>query len=196
MHKGIVMSAILALIAITLLQGCAATVVGGAAGGVAVAHDRRTAGTVVDDQGIEFKAMSMMNDHPDMNDHSSISVTSYNYTVLLTGDAENEQISKRYARMVADIPKVLRVVNEVQIGSNATLGEQSHDAYITTKAKLSLFDLELPGFDATRVKVLTQKGTVFLMGLVTREEGQAAAEQVRNVDGVRRVVKVFEYIEH
>ncbi len=97
--------------------------------------------------------------------------------------------------MVADIPKVLRVVNEVETGPNATLAEQSQDAYITTKAKLSLFDLQLPGFDATRVKVLTQKGTVFLMGLVTREEGKAAADQVRNVDGVRKVVKVFEYIE-
>ena len=194
MHKGILISAILSLAGIALLQGCAATVVGGAAGGAAVAHDRRTAGTVVDDQGIEFKAMSIMNDNPEMNERSSISVTSYNYTVLLTGDAEDEHIPKSYAHMIADIPKVMRVVNEVQIGPNATLAEQSRDAYITTKAKLSLFDLELPGFDATRVKVLTQKGTVFLMGLVTREEGQAAAEQVRNVDGVRRVVKVFEYI--
>ena len=195
MHKGILISAILSLTGVALLQGCAATVVGGAAGGAAVAHDRRTAGTVVDDQGIEFKAMSIMNDNPEMNERSSISVTSYNYTVLLTGDAEDQHIPESYARMIADIPKVMRVVNEVQIGPNATLAEQSRDAYITAKAKLSLFDLELPDFDATRVKVLTQKGTVFLMGLVTREEGQAAANQVRNVDGVRKVVKVFEYIE-
>ncbi len=193
MQKGIPISAILALIAIALLEGCAAAVVGGAAGGAAVALDRRTAGTIVDDQGIEFKAMSMMNDHPGLNEHSSISVTSYNYTVLLTGDAETEEVSRRYARLVADIPKVLRVVNEVQIGPNATLAEQSQDAYTTTKVKLALFDI--PDFDATRVKVLTQKGHVYLMGLVTREEAKAAADQARNVDGVRRVVKVFEYVE-
>ncbi len=195
MLKAILASAILTLTTIGLLQGCAATAVGGVAAGGAVAHDRRTAGTVVDDQGIEFKAMQMMNQHPELNDHSSISVTSYNYTLLLTGDAENSEISKRYARMVSEIPKVLRVVNEVAVGPNATLSEQSYDAYVTTKAILSLFDLDVPGFDPTRVKVLTQKRTVYLMGLVTREEGELVTEQVRNVDGVRRVVKVFEYIE-
>ena len=195
MRKGILISAILALTGIALLQGCAATIVGGAATSGAVAHDRRTAGTVVDDKGIEFKAMQMMNERPDLNEHSSISVTSYNYTLLLTGDAENDEIAKRYARLVSEIPKVRRVVNEVAIGPNATLSEQSHDAYVTTKAILALFDLEVPGFDATRVKVLTQKGTVFLMGLVTREEAEAATDQVRNIDGVLRVVKVFEYIE-
>jgi len=195
MLKGILISAILAFSGVALLQGCAATIVGGAATGGAVAHDRRTAGTVIDDQGIEFKAMQMMNNHPELNDHSSISVTSYNYTLLLTGEAENDEIPKRYARLVSEIPKVLRVVNEVAIGPNATFSELSHDAYVTTKAKLALFDLDLPDFDATRVKVLTQQGTVYLMGLVTREEGKAATDQVRNVEGVLRVVKVFEYIE-
>lgn len=195
MLRGILISAVLAFSGIALLQGCAATIIGGAATGGAVAHDRRTTGTVIDDQGIEFKAMQMMNDHPELNDHSSISVTSYNYTLLLTGDAENADIPKRYARLVSEIQKVQRVVNEVAIGPNATLSEQSHDAYVTTKAILALFDLDVPGFDPTRVKVLTQKGTLFLMGLVTREEGKVVTDQVRNVDGVLRVVKVFEYIE-
>lgn len=195
MLKNILASALLALSGIVLLQGCAATVVGGAAAGGAVAHDRRSAGTLVDDKGIEFKAMQLMNKHPELNDHSSISATSFNYTLLVTGDAETDQIRNRYARLVSEIPKVRRVVNEVVIGPNATLSEQSHDAYVTTKAILALFDLEVPGFDATRVKVLTQKGRVYLMGLVTPEEGKAATEQVRNIDGVLRVVKVFEYVE-
>ena len=194
MSKPMPTTAVLMLTAITLLQGCAAAVVGGgAAGGAAVALDRRSAGAMVDDQGIEFKAMNLMNKHPELNERSSISVTSYNYTLLLTGDAETREISKRYAYLVAEIPKVRRVVNEVMIGPNATLGEQSQDAYITTKVKLALFDI--PEFDATRIKVLTQKGHVYLMGLVTRGEAKAATDQARNVDGVLRVVKVFEYVE-
>ena len=189
------LSIILIVFLVALLQGCAATVVGGAAVGTAAVHDRRSVGTVIDDQGIELKAMQMLYAEDSLSKHSNMAVTSYNYTVLLTGDAETPDIHKRFARKVAQIQNVKRVVDEVVVAPNTAFSERSHDAYLTAKAKLALFDVKATGFDPTRVKVKTHRGAVFLMGLVTRAEGNAATEEIRNVRGVKRVVKVFEYID-
>lgn len=180
---------------VALLQGCAALVVTGAATGIAVIHDRRSAGTVLDDEGIEIKAHQALYNDATLRDNTSISATSFDYVVLLTGQANNAEASRQAAETVSRISKVKRVVNEVVVGPSATITEEASASYITSDAKLSLFKVKVPTFDPTRVKIVTEKNVVYLMGMVTREEADAVVAQVRYVNGVNKVVTVFEYIE-
>jgi osmotically-inducible protein OsmY len=177
-----------------ILQGCAAAVVGGAAATAAVAHDRRTAGTVVEDQSIELKAYDSIAKDPIFKEQGNIHVTSYNLVVLLTGQAADEGLRSKAEQIVSGIDRVRRVVNEIEIGSKATLVESSRDAALTTEVKLKLTQIRLSDFDPLRVKVVTERGAVFLMGLITKKEADAVTDVVRHISGVRRVVRVFEYI--
>ncbi|MFC1683924.1 BON domain-containing protein [Pseudomonadota bacterium] len=176
------------------LSGCATAVVGGAATGAAVVYDRRTAPTVLEDQNIEIKAMKQLFDHPEIRKHSNISITSYNHKVLLTGEADTRDISRDYANLVSRIPQVKKVYNEVIIGPSGSMLDRSNDTYLTSKVKAALFGTGIEGFNPTRVKVVTNQGTVYLMGLVTAQEAAAAAEKARFVTGVLKVVKLFDYI--
>lgn len=195
MHKNYFVLAILISVAISNLSGCATAVVGGITAGAAVVHDRRTTGVVIDDQEIELRAAKLKFDHPEISERSNISITSYNLTVLLTGQAESQEVVLKFADMVSRLPRVKKVFNHVLIGAEGTFSESTNDVYLTSRAKLALFNVELPDFDPTRIKVVTSQGTVFLMGLVTREEGQKASDEVRYVSGVKHVVKVFEYVD-
>ena len=174
------------------LSGCPSMAVGGAVQTAAVAHDRRTAGTYIGDDEIEISAIRLLYENPDIKDRSNISTTSYNLVVLLTGQAADAQAAARFAELIAKLPAVKRVHNEVVVGPEATIGDDSSDAYVTSKVKLALFEVKVPGFDPTRVKVVTSKNVVYLMGLLTPEESDAVVEKVRRVSGVARVVKVFE----
>lgn len=176
----------------SLLSGCPAAVVGGAGVTASMAHDRRTTGTYVEDQEIEIRAIRMLYDNPEIKDRSNITTTSYNLVVLLTGQAADAQTAARFAELMAKQPRVRQVHNEVVVGPEATIGDDSSDAYVTSKVKLALFDVKVPGFDPTRVKVVTSKGVVYLMGLLTAAESDAVVDKVRRVSGVARVVKVFE----
>jgi len=176
------------------LSGCATAVVGGAATGAAVVYDRRTAPTVLEDQNIEIKAMKLLFDHPEIRKHSNISITSYNHKVLLTGEADTRAISRDYANLASRIPQVKKVYNEVIIGPSGSMLDRSNDTYLTSKVKAALFGTGIEGFNPTRVKVVTNQGTVYLMGLVTAQEATAAAEKARFVTGVLKVVKLFDYI--
>jgi osmotically-inducible protein OsmY len=180
---------------VSLLQGCAAVAVGGVAAGASIAHDRRHSLAVLEDEHAEHSAAQLLIDNPDINMHSRIAITSYNHLVLLTGQAETQAISDRFAQKVARLPKVKKVVNEVTIGPSASFARESEDALITSRVKLALTEIDMPGFDPTRVKVVTEEGTVFLMGLVHPQEGDEAAEKARYVPGVAKVIKLFEYIE-
>ena len=177
-----------------LAQGCTAVIVGGAATGAAVIHDRRSAGVVLDDQTIEVKAIASIEDDDELGDHSNISATSYNHVVLLTGQAESAVLRQRAADIAGRIWPVKRVVNEVVIGPSVSLAQKGEDSWITSKVKLELLKVDLESFDASRVKVVTENNVVYLMGLVTAAEAAAAVEKARWVDGVTKVVKVFEYI--
>ena len=177
------------------LSGCGAVVVGGALTTAKVAHDRRTTGTFVEDQEIWLRAAGIRNDDEELRRLSNINVDVFNMQVLLTGEAENAEIVERFRQQVAAIPRVRHVYNEVTIGAESTWGEATSDAYLTTKVKLALFDVDVPGFDPTRVKVTSSLGSVYLMGLVTSREADAATERVRYVSGVKRVVKLFEYVD-
>lgn len=184
----------LAVLAISL-SGCGAVVVGGALTTAKVAHDRRTTGTFIEDQEIFLRAVAIRNEDEQLQRLSNINVDVFNLQVLLTGQAENPEIVESYRQRVAAIPRVRQVFNEVVIGAESTWSEATADAYLTTKVKLAMFDVDVPGFDPTRVKVTSAQGSVFLMGLVTLQEADAATERARFVSGVKRVVKLFEYID-
>ncbi|MGE5153262.1 MAG: BON domain-containing protein [Bdellovibrio bacteriovorus] len=176
-----------------LLNGCAALVVGGAAvGTAAVIHDRRDYTDIIKDQEIEISATRALA-KDSLVSGSRISATSYNRKVLLTGQARSPEVAARATELVSAIPKVELVIDEVVVGPNVSFTQQSQDTWITSQAKLALAKVKSPDFDPTRVKVVTEDSVVFLMGLVSPEEGDAAAEQVRFVPGVNRVVKLFEY---
>jgi len=179
-----------------LLSGCAAVVVGAgvAAGATAtVAHDRRTTGVFIEDGAIEQKATKGFSADAEIKDSSHINVTSYNTVVLITGEAPSEDIRNRITNIVREIPKVTHVYNEVTIAAPSSWTSRSSDSLITSKVKTNL--LTLDDFDGTRVKVVTDKGVVYLMGIVTRSEADIATGEAQRTGGVQKVVKLFQYIE-
>ncbi len=182
------------VLASSLLQGCGALLVGGAATGVAVIHDRRDSQTVLEDKDIQLRILSAVDNDEALAAHSRVAASSYNHVLLLTGQVETPALKQRYVDLARNIPKVKRVVDEVTVAKATTLTEETEDAYITSKVKLALFDVDIPTFDPTRVKVITERNVVYLLGLVTPEEASAVVETVRYVSGVKRVVKIFEYI--
>lgn len=182
------------LLLIALLNGCAAVVVGGAAAGALALHDRRTTGAIVDDEAIEVRARDMLHrDGPGRGNH--IKVVSYNRAVLLAGEVRTEAERKAAETMVESIPTVRRIHNELGIGQPTGLGRRSRDAALTGQVKSSLLNLGLDGFDPARAKVVSVRGNVYLMGLVTPEEAELIAERAATLRGVRQVVKLFEYIK-
>jgi len=180
-----------------LLTGCAAAVIGaGAAAGTTatVAHDRRTTGTFIEDQVIELKAVKSFFLDKEINDSSHINVTSINTVVLITGETPGEDIRNRIVNIVRDIPKVTHVYDELTIAAPSSWTSRSSDTLITAKVKIRL--LTLKDFDGgIRVKVVTEKGVVYLMGLLTRDESDIATGEAQQSGGVQKVVKLFQYID-
>ena len=182
-----------ALLAALLLSGCAGLLLGGAAVGVSVAHDRRTTGTVVDDQTIELKVFDALNRQ--LPPGNRISATCYNGAVLLTGEVVSEAIKQRAEAVVRGVtPPIREVYNELAVASPRPFTERSNDGLLTAKVKSALFQVRIADFDPTRVKVVTERGVVYLMGLLRPNEADAAANIASQVGGVRQVVTLFEYI--
>lgn len=179
----------------SLTQGCGPTIVAGTTYGAAVLYDRRDDRTVLDDEVIEFQARDAYLKNPAISEHSQLKVTSYNHVALITGQAETAQIADRFAHLVSQVPKVRQVHNEAEIAPKVSVQQLATDAYLTSRAKLAVQSIDLPGFDALRVKIVTENGVVYLMGLVTPEEADATAEKIRRIPAVNRVVKIFEYVE-
>jgi osmotically-inducible protein OsmY len=169
-------------------------VVAGAAYGGALLHERRSAQTVLGDEAIELQASHQLYQNPSISDNSSLSVTSYNYEVLLTGQAASAEVAREFAEVIARLPKVTKVYNEVEIGPNIGLARESQDAFLGSRAKLALADIKLKDFDPLRVKVVVENGVVYLMGLVSENEAQATVEKIRRIPGVARVVRIFNII--
>lgn len=178
---------------VLLIQGCAPAVVGGAATGAAVAYDRRTTGTVIDDQGIEFKAAYALFNNKEIYDQSHINVTSFNGVVLLTGETPSESLKQKATAEVKQLPKVKRIHNELAIAAPSALPSRSTDTWITSKIKAKMATDER--IDPFHIKVVTERGIVYLLGLVSRAEAQQAVNLVTNTAGVQRVVKIFEYTD-
>jgi osmotically-inducible protein OsmY len=172
------------------LQGCAPLVAGGAATTAVVTSDQRTTGTVIEDQVIETKAYDFFGADAGLSQQSRLNATSYNQIVLLTGQAQTEELRKRAADYVSRIAKVRHVHNEVEIRAPLTAVQVSADGLTTTKVKSKL--LTIRDLKSSDVKVVTENGAVYLMGLLDQATGDAVAEVVAAVSGVRKVVKLFE----
>lgn len=183
----------LALVSALMLQGCATAVVTGAATGASVAHDRRTTGAVIDDQGIEFKASYALFNNKEIYDQSHINVTSYDGIVLITGETPTEELKARVSAEVQQLPKVRRIHNELAIAAPSALPSRSSDAWITSKVKAKITTDEQ--LDPFYVKVVTERGVVYLMGMVSHAESDRAVDIVKKTAGVQRVVKIFEYTD-
>jgi osmotically-inducible protein OsmY len=185
----------LALLVISFLSGCAAVVVGAGTTGATVAHDRRTTGTYVEDKAILLKALQMRSQDETLQKNSNISIEVYNLQILLTGQALDADIVARFRDRLTQIDRVRHVYNEVTVGAEGTWSEAAADTYLTSRVKVEMFSVGIQGFDPLRVKVTSSLGTVYLMGLVTPEEADAVVEKVRYISGVKRVVRLFEYIK-
>ena len=180
----------LAIGTLTAAQGCIPVIVGGTGAAVAMATDRRSSGTYVEDEGIEWKAGNRINER--LGDKVHVNVTSFNRKLLLTGEAFNEASREEAGRIAAAVENVKEVVNDLRIAPTSTLSARGNDSYISSKVKARFVDQK--DFRIQQVKVTTEAGTVFLMGLVTEKEGNAATEVARTTNGVQKVVRVFEYI--
>jgi osmotically-inducible protein OsmY len=175
-----------------VMQACAPVVAGGAVvGGAVVASDRRTSGAYVEDQGIEIKAANRISES--LGDKVHINVTSYNRTVLVTGEAPSEETRQEVERIVRGIPNVRGVVNEVAIAGLSSFTARSNDTFITSKVKARF--LEANKFQPTHIKVVTEGGVVYLLGIVTRQEAADATDLASTTSGVQKVVKLFEYLD-
>lgn len=174
------------------LSGCEAVLVGTAVGTTAVmAADRRTTGNFVEDQNIEIKGESRVNER--FRDQVHVNVTSFNRMVLLTGEAPTEALKEEIGRVVRGVESVRDVVNDIQVAAPTSYGARSNDAYVTSKVKARLLDSN--AVQVNYVKVVTEAGVVYLMGMVTRKEAAAATEVASTTAGVSKVVKVFEYLD-
>jgi osmotically-inducible protein OsmY len=191
MHKTIGWLTWLMVAALPLLGGCAAAVIGGAAAtGVLVANDRRTVGTVTEDQGIEIKASTRVGDR--VKD-AHINYTSYNKLVLLSGEVPNAAARDDAERIVRGVENVRGVYNELQVAGNSALTSRTNDSYLTSKVKARFVDGGK--FNPVHVKVVTENSVVYLLGMVNRAEGEAATEIARTTGGVQKVVRLFEYVD-
>ncbi len=183
---------LLVLGSVLLLQGCAAAIVAGTAGAVTAATDRRTIGTQIDDNAIEIKAGLAIEDNDRLKNHTNINIVSLNGVVLMLGQAPNDDLKSLAYRTVEPIPGVRKIHNQVRLGSITGISTRTHDVWLTSKVKTRLLTEEK--LSANNIKVVTENSEVFLMGIVTEAEAQLAVEIARNISGVNRVIKVFEYL--
>jgi osmotically-inducible protein OsmY len=178
-------------VAVASLAGCAPLVVGGAvAGGTMVVLDRRSSGTQIDDESIELRASNRVREA--IGDRGHINVTSYNRQVLITGEVQNEADKTAVEQAVARIESVRTVVNELAIMGPSSLTARSNDAILTGKVKATFVDAG--DLHAQVVKVVTERGIVYLMGRVTEREAERATDLARRVSGVQKVVRAFEIV--
>ena len=179
------------LIVVAFLQACAAAVITGGATGMSVATDKRTTGTVIEDQAIELKALKAFADNKDISEKAHLNVTSYNTVVLVTGETPNEALRQQAIDIVSGIQRVSQVHNEITIAAPSSLISRSSDSLITSKVKTRL--LAEKNVSSLSIKVVTDKGVVYLMGIVSRQEAETATELARQIGGVQKVVMLFEY---
>jgi len=172
------------------LQGCVEMVVGSAVIGTFAATDRRTFGAQTDDKAIALKGESRLSNI--MGKYAHVDVNSFNRRVLLTGEVADENAKAAAEREIRAVDGVVAVTNELVIGPVSNYTARSNDALITTKVKATFVDTQ--NLSANAFKVVTEAGVVFLMGRVTQREGNQAADVTSSISGVRKVVKVFEYI--
>jgi len=172
------------------LQGCIALLGAGAVAGGLSLNDRRTGGAQIEDQSIELKAGPRIREA--IGDKAHINVTSYNRIVLVTGEVGTDADKAAAEKAVAGIEGVTNVVNELQVGPNSTISTRSSDTVITTRVKSALIDAK--DIQSSAIKVVTERGNVYLMGRVSEREAARAADIARSQPSVLKVVRVFEIL--
>lgn len=188
--KKLLLATTLIALSLPALQGCVTAVATGVGAGALMIADRRNAETYLADEAIEIRAFNRINEK--FADKVHVNVTSYNLKVLLTGEVPDAGIKDELEKAIAGVANVKGVTNEVTIGASSSFGARSNDTYITSKVKARFIDANK--FQANHVKVVTEAGTVFLLGMVTRKEADDAAEIARTTADVKKVVRVFEYV--
>ncbi len=173
------------------LQGCAGIVVAGGATAGAMAHDRRTSGTFVDDEVIEWKIIDVLYEDEQIDEQTHLNATSYNGVVLLTGEIPNEDMRMIIDQKIAGVQGVRQLHDETLIAAPSSMMSRSGDTWITSKVKTAMLTDETDM--GARTKVVTDKGVVYLMGIVSPQEADKLTDIARRVGGVQKVVKVFEY---
>ena len=178
---------------IPYLLGCAITAVGGGTIAGASTLDRRTAGTIIEDQTIELKAYESIRTNEELAKKTHINITSYNTAVLITGESPLDEMRQEVISLVTAVEKVTHVYNEINVAAPSSMVSRSSDVYITTKVKAKLFADKI--LNGLTIKIVTEKGVVYLMGLVSHQEAEIATNIARETGGVQKVVKLFQYID-
>ncbi|HEX2332585.1 MAG TPA: BON domain-containing protein [Burkholderiales bacterium] len=184
-------AALLPLIPALALQGCPAVIGVGSVAAVSSLEDRRTTGTQLDDSGIESRAAARIGER--IGERGRITVTAYNRAILLTGEVWDQATRAEAEKLAAEVPNVRSVTNEIQVAGIASATSRMNDATITARVKGGFMNAK--GLNSLHVKVVTEAGVVYLLGLVTEAEAEKASEIARTTGGVRKVVKIFEYCD-
>jgi osmotically-inducible protein OsmY len=183
-------TATLVAAAAATLGGCAAVAIGGAVGAAIVVTDRRTAGVQLEDQNIELKSLTRIREV--VGERGHINVTSFNRMALLTGEVPTEADRVAVEQAIAKIENVRSTVNDLAVMGSTSLAARSNDTILTSKVKATFVDAK--DLQANAVKVVTERGTVYLLGRVTEREATRAVELTRAISGVQKVVRVFEIL--
>ncbi|MBP6531347.1 MAG: BON domain-containing protein [Burkholderiales bacterium] len=187
----LMLSAIAVAAVANVLSGCAAVVVGGAVAAVAVAEDRRSSGVFIDDENIENRALLKVKSRFSSQVH--VNITSYNRHVLISGEAASEAVKRGVEEEVMSVGGIKRVFNELAVGESRGVMSVTNDTRLTTLVKTRY--LEANRFQPNHVKVVTEAGVVYLMGIVKRAEAESASQLASTTSGVTRVVRLFEYLD-
>lgn len=190
MKKSLIATLLIGATVLPALQGCFPIVAAGVTTGVMASVDRRSLGAQTDDETIEWKASAQVSEK--LGDKAHLNFTSFNHKVLMSGEVPNEEARSEAERIVSGLPTVQGVYNELVVGPASSYSNRSNDAYVTSKVKSRFVDSGK--FNALHVKVVTEAGTVFLLGLVTQAEADSAINVARTTSGVRKVVNLLEII--
>jgi len=180
------------MIVCVLLQGCAEAIVVGGAVALVSYYDRRPIKSQIGDQAIELRVGKAISKDSELVNQTKLTFSCYNATVLLVGEVPDKKLKQHAMHLVQSVKGVKRVHDEVTVGPPRTTEQSTEDGAITRRVKSRLF---IKDIDATKTKVVTVNGQVYLMGLVTHKEAQAITDVVGTTDGVKKVIKYFEYVD-
>ena len=178
---------------LAMLQGCAGAVMVGAVSGAKMVNDERSMSTQISDTNADFVIASALSKHDDLNNQTNIAAVVMNNNVLMIGQAPNSMLRDKAIKVQKNFKIAGKILTQIRIGTPTSFTTRSNDTWVTTKVKGRM--LNEKSLDITRVKVITENGEVFLLGLIDRKQADLAVDIARNTAGVRKVIKVFEYTE-
>ncbi|WP_444997542.1 BON domain-containing protein [Aliikangiella sp. IMCC44359] len=183
---------VIILLSSFLISGCSGLIVAGAATGAVASQDRRPVSTQIEDEKTEISSFASLFKNDELWEDTNISVISYNNVVLMVGQAPTSALKEKATEEIKKVAKSKKILNQIRIAAPISFFASRNDEYLTTKVKSSM--LFTSDFKSSKIKVVTENSEVFLMGLVTQQESEKAVDIARNVDGVTKVIKAFEFI--